>query len=173
MWKWVHIVIEVGIVAAIAVLYACLWAETQVPAVEDVTKKQLSLSAVTNAVQGGLVAVSILLPVSAGLLVLVIDKATQRPIAQLLCHIRLACTYLFLSLVFGVWNLFRIPTMALQMDIDIAYDQQTAIFEILQLVLLIIGTSRLVFGIWCARTGAMPVTNGPRETNEKDGNRAH
>jgi len=157
---------------AILVLYAVLWADIQAPVAQNVTEKQLSLSAVNNAVQGGLVAVSILLPVSAGLLVLVIDKAKQGVVSQLLPHIRWACTYLFVSLVCGLWNLFRIPTMALQQDTDIAYDTATAIFEVLQLVFLLIGSSRLVLGIWSVRT-AVSVTSPGGEIQGNESNQTH
>jgi hypothetical protein len=129
-------------VASIAIIgyYVFAWRNVQPRPLVEPEKKDLSLSALNNAIGGGLVAVSILLPISLAVATELVGKGV---ISGAFDHIKIACFFFTASLLFAIWNLFRIPQLV-QMDMDLAYDKHTIICELLQFYFMLLAVFRLV-----------------------------
>src|SRR5688572_28611931 len=110
-------IIEVAVALCLLLTYLNIWRQTEVRKLTEVAQKELSVSTMNNAVSGGLVAVSILLPIS---LAVALELLEEESAKGALVQMKFAVLYFTTSLTAAAWNLFRLPTLV-QKDIDIAY----------------------------------------------------
>ena len=140
-----QLTLEAIVSAVIVAVYVCLWWNKKPRPLDSVEKKELSIGALNNAIGGGLVAVSILLPIS---LAVTIELAGKTPIpVDVIWHLKVAAFYFAGSLGLAIWNLFRLPQMV-QLDIDLAYNRPTVFFQGLQLLSMAMGIFRLLRAFW-------------------------
>ena len=144
MYSNVHIAIEIIVVVFIIVFYKIMWSHVPARRWPSQEKRELTIIALNNAISGGLIAVSILLPISLVIGVTMFEKQVG---PDILWQIKFASVYFLISIVAATWNLFRLPTMMRNED-DIAYDIRTVYTEILQLLFMLLGVERLTFAIW-------------------------
>jgi len=98
-------------------------------------------SVIQNAISAGLLAVSIALPITAGLMGY--SMKNKKSIIYILFS---ACLFFFISLLAALWNFFRLPGLVTRLNI--ANDFQTAVFQIIQLFSLISGFFCLIIGAY-------------------------
>ena len=96
---------------------------------------------VQNTIIAGLTAVSIVLPLTVGILGYAV-KENINCISLLFW----ACIFFLVSACASLWNLFRLP--GLVTNINIANDFKTAVFQIIQLYSLLYGFIYLIIGAW-------------------------
>ena len=125
------------LLAILLVLYFIIYKN-----VEPGTKTpDLTANTTQNTISAGLTAVSIMLPLTVGILGYSI-KQKNDAIEFLFC----ACIIFALSLLVAIWNLFRLP--GLVNALNIANDIKTASYEVIQLYSLCYGFIYLVIGAW-------------------------
>jgi hypothetical protein len=135
---------EIVAIVSVLAFYIFVWARLDPRELVETDRKGLSVSAVNNGINGGLIAVSILLPISLAIAIFAVDKGMG---GGSILHVKMASLYFLLSLVAATWNLFRLPTLV-QKNIDIAYDHNTVYVEMAQLLFMLLGAERLVAAIW-------------------------
>lgn len=105
--------------------------------------KKVDITAITtqNTISTGVTAVSILLPLTVGILGFSLGQRKDGK-EQIFC----ASIFFTCSLAIALWNLFRLPGIVNLYNI--ANDIATGIFEIIQLFCLFWGVIYLVWGSW-------------------------
>ncbi len=102
-------------------------------------KVEITATAVKDTISAGMTAVSILLPMTIGILGYTL-RQNKRGINLFFS----ACVFFTISLTGAIWNLFRIPGMV--NVYNLANDKPTAFYEAIQLFSLFWGVIYLVFG---------------------------
>jgi hypothetical protein len=98
-------------------------------------------SVVQNSIIAGLTAVSIILPLTVGILGYAVKNEIDCT-KVLFC----ACASFLISTCSALWNLFRLP--GLVTTLNIANDYKTAVFQIIQFWSLLFGFACLLIGAW-------------------------
>ncbi len=131
-----------GRLARYLALETNLNAEQIKEALKNAAKEKIEIAgaAMQETISSGLTAVSILLPLSVGIIGFSVAKQSIKGMNQLAW----ACFFFSLSLTFALFNLFRLPTML--RVINVANDLPTLKLLIVQLYFLFVGLLYLLVG---------------------------
>ena len=99
-------------------------------------------TSVKEAIGIGITASSIFFPLTVVALSFLLEKSKSR---SGIAHFLVSMGWFSASVVFGLWNLFRLPTMVL-LDLNLAYEPTTAWLGAMQLCTLILGMVRFSIG---------------------------
>jgi len=133
---FVNIGIFIAVMIGILLLYkGSIWEGVE----SDSTINANTATATQNTISTGVTAVSILLPLTVGLLGFII-KEPKKGTVPLLC----ACLFFTLSLITAIWNLNRIPSIV--NVFNLANDIHTLALMMIQLFSLLWGVFYLTFG---------------------------
>jgi len=131
----IHFIIYVFLLSMIMFLYWLIYRDTNP---EKETPDKIA-SVIQNAISTGLIAVSIVLPLTTGMMAFSV-KEKIACIHFLFC----ACVFFFFSLIAALLNMFRLQGLVTRMNV--ANDFQTAVFQIIQLYSLLYGFLYLLIG---------------------------
>jgi hypothetical protein len=139
---WLTAVLLIALGGIVCFYHLVIW--------RDIVPGPPSESAAENireAIAVGVTAVSILLPVAIGIIGFLLQTPggdNQAPLR----HLTSTAFFLVISLAAALWNLFRLPSVALVMNV--AQDEWTAVFQIIQLFALFAGALRMFLGTLAA-----------------------
>jgi hypothetical protein len=113
------------------------------------SQKQLSATTVLEACKAGMVVGGIIFPILVALLTFALNPTTGGLVptfsASALLNVRVTTAWIGFSLIIGVWNLSRFPTI-INRNLPLTYDKWTGIFGAVQLYALVLGALRsLIF----------------------------
>jgi hypothetical protein len=137
----------VGFYLAVIVFYMIEWYRSPV--------KQLAAEATSKAIELTITATSILLPLSIGLMTFLLDKEKLKEFPELRSRLPSILSafwggagWMFVSMIIGVLNLNRLPTLTKTNDILVQEVNKTAILGGMQFWALLIGVGRIVQAAW-------------------------
>lgn len=133
----IHFIIYVLIIAGIIFIYnQYIWKGVK----PEEVKTEITATATQNTISTGVTAVSILLPLTVGLLGFIIIKSPKSGSVSLLC----ACLFFTVSLAIALWNLNRLPSIV--NVYNLANDKKTVFLMMIQLFSLLWGVIYLTIG---------------------------
>lgn len=135
--------------ALLALYYFGAWRDVSAQRI----KVEITATVTQNTIATGVSAVSIVLPLTVGILGFKMKEDRIRP-EYLFC----ACIFLTISLFVALWNLFRLPGIV--NVLNVANDTATGILQIIQLFSLFYGILYLILGAWRIVKGTSPTSPG-------------
>lgn len=149
-----HMIIFVVILSALlAVYYFGAWRSVSAERI----KVEITATATQNTIATGVSAVSIVLPLTVGILGFTMKERKIEP-ELLFC----ACIFLTISLFVALFNLFRLP--GLVNVLNVANDTPTGILQIIQLFSLFWAIVYLMLGAWRIVKGSDNSRKSKRKT---------
>ena len=139
-----HMILFVLVLSALlAVYYFGAWKGVSAERI----KVELTANVTQNTISIGVSAVSIVLPLTIGILGFTMKESRMQPE-----HLFCACIFLTISLFVALLNLFRLPGIV--NVLNVANDMPTGMLQIIQLFSLFYGVVYLVLGAWRIVRGA-------------------
>jgi hypothetical protein len=128
--------------------YVCHWTGKGERPLTDISEITLNITILTDVLQISVIAISILLPASLAIIVFLLKSNRSNVKDKEIIHYFFISSVLyFAALVSSIYNLFLIPQVA-DKNINISYHMQTMILTALLLLLVLVGTYRMIFGIY-------------------------